>query len=95
MTIILEIKVVPSSGKQRCILEGERLKCFLKAAPEKGKANKELVAYLSKMLQLRSQDITILTGATSRLKRVQCETEKSFDDICNDLNIERQLSLCE
>lgn len=93
MARIIEIKVVPSSGKQSCVLYGERLKCFVKAAPEKGAANQELISFLAKKLQLPARDIRILTGATSRLKRVQIETEKSFDQICNDLGIDTQLSL--
>ena len=93
MAVIIEIKVVPSSGRLGCTLEGKRLKCFLKSAPEKGKANKELVRYLAKKLKLSARDITIITGATSKLKRVKIETEKTFDDLCDDLNIERQTSL--
>ena len=93
MTIIIEIKVVPSSRRQVCKLEGERFKCFLKSAPEKGKANKELVGYLAKMLRIPERAITILTGATSKLKRVQIEAEKTFNEICDDLGIERQISL--
>ncbi len=93
MAVIIEIKVVPSSGRTGCKLEGTRLKCFLKSPPEKGKANKELVSYLAKKLKLSSRDITIMTGATSPLKRVKVETEKSFDEMCDDLGIERQITI--
>jgi len=93
MSVIIEIKVVPSSGRTGCKLEGARLKCFLKSPPEKGKANKELVSYLAKKLKLSSRDITIMTGATSPLKRVSIEAEKSFNDICDDLGIERQTTI--
>jgi hypothetical protein len=93
MAIILEIKAVPSSGRTGCKLEGKRLKCFLKSPPEKGKANKELIGYLADMLKLSSHAITMLTGTTSTLKRVKIETEKTFEDICDDLHIERQMSI--
>ncbi len=91
--MIIEIKVVPSSGRLGCKLEGERLKCFLKSVPEKGKANKELISYLAKMLKLSVRDITIITGATSKLKRIKIETEKTFDDLCDALHIERQTTI--
>lgn len=93
MAVIIEIKVVPSSGRTGCKLEGARLKCFLKSPPEKGKANKELVSYLAKKLQLSSRGITIMTGTASPLKRVKIETEKSFDEMCDDLGIERQTTI--
>jgi len=93
MSVVIEIKVVPASGRVGCKLEGNRLKCFLKSAPEKGKANKELVAYLAKKLNIPSRHITIITGATSPLKRISIEAEKSFADICNDLGIERQTTI--
>ena len=90
MAVIIEIKVVPLSGRVGCIVEGERLKCFLKSAPEKGKANKELIAYLAKKLKLPAHAITIRTGMTGRMKRVSIETEKTFEQLCDDLDIERQ-----
>ncbi len=93
MAVIIEIKVVPSSGRLECKLEGTRLKCFLKSAPEKGKANKELVSYLAKMLKLSARDITIIMGMASKVKRIKIETEKTFDDLCDDLSIERQTTL--
>jgi len=93
MAVIIEIKVVPGSGRSGCKLEGKRLKCFLKSPPEKGKANKELVSYLAKMLNLPTRAIIIMTGATTPLKRVQIDTEKSFDAICDDLKIERQITI--
>ncbi len=93
MSMIIEIKVMPSSGRLECKLEGERLKCFLKSPPEKGKANKELVSYLAKMMKVSVGDITIITGVTSKVKRIKIETEKTFDDLCADLNIERQTTI--
>ncbi len=93
MAVIIEVKVVPSSGRIGCKLEGKRLKCFLKSAPEKGKANAELVRYLSKMSKIPERCISIVTGATSKLKRLKLETEKTFDDLCDDLKIERQITI--
>lgn len=42
----------------------------LKAAPEKGKANKELIATLAKFLGVAKADMDIVSGTASRQKRV-------------------------
>ena len=93
MSIIIEIKVVPRSKQLACKLEGERLKCFIKSAPEKGKANRELISYLAKKLGVKTNMITIMTGATSPLKRLRIETNKDFAALCAALGIERQTTI--
>jgi uncharacterized protein (TIGR00251 family) len=95
MAIIIEVKVVPQSGKTGCKLEHERLKCFLKSAPEKGKANKELLSYFAKKLNLPAAAVQLMSGATHRLKRVQIDAELSFEDVCMALGIERQMTFIE
>lgn len=93
MALIIDIKVVPSSGKLGCKLDGERLKCYLKAAPEKGKANKELIKYLAKAVGVSAQAVTILLGQTTRTKRISIDAPINFDMLCDKLAIERQLPL--
>ncbi len=93
MSIIVEIKVVPSSGRIGCKLEGPRLKCYLKAAPEKGKANNELVRYMAKKLGLKWAQVVIVSGATSKLKRLKIDDEISFEELCLKLGIEKQMKL--
>jgi uncharacterized protein YggU (UPF0235/DUF167 family) len=93
MALIVEIKAVPSSGKLGCKLEGTRLKCYLKAAPEKGKANKELVGYLAKMVGIPVSAVAVTTGETTRLKRVTIDAPITFDMLCEKLGIQRQLPL--
>jgi uncharacterized protein len=74
--IILEIKIIPSSGKQECSLdESGRLKCYLKSAPERGKANKELVKFISSLLGVPQYNIAIISGATLRNKRLKIATD--------------------
>lgn len=93
MALIVEIKVVPSSGKLTCKLEGGRLKCYLKAAPEKGKANKELIVYLAKNLGIAIAQVSIIAGQTARIKRISIEASLTFDTLCEKLGIQRQLPL--
>ena len=89
--LILEIKVVPSSGKQLCRLDASNaLKCFLKSPPEKGKANGELIKLLSEKLNIAQAAVTIVSGAAARKKRVKIDTNLTFHDVCAKLGIEIQ-----
>ena len=66
------LKVVP--GASRTALAGEydgRVRLNIAAPPEKGKANKALVKFLAEILALRKNDITIVKGETSPLKRLR------------------------
>ena len=69
---ILSVKVRPRSSIN-CITgwEGEVLKVQLKALPEKGSANKELIAFLSKELKIPQKQIIIAHGHKGRQKRLE------------------------
>ncbi len=69
----LRIKVLPKSPKNEVveILGDETIKIRIKAAPEKGRANKELISFLSKELQIPTSNIKILSGKTDQLKLVK------------------------
>jgi uncharacterized protein len=91
MALVLDIKVVPSSGKQKAVLDKSgKLKIFLKSQPEAGKANSELIKFLSKELSLPQADVIILLGATSRNKRIKIENAMTFEQLLNKLGVERQ-----
>lgn len=66
----IRVKVQPKSG--RCayneILEDGTIKIRLKAAPEKGKANEELITFLAKSCGVRKDEISIVSGQTERTK---------------------------
>ncbi len=60
------------AGAKRNEISGARgsiLKVSVTQAPEKGKANKAIIAVLSKELSLRKSQFQILSGETSRQKR--------------------------
>ena len=93
MALILELKVVPLSGKQRCFLDKAGiLKCYLKSAPEGGKANNELCKFLSKALKIPQEHVTILAGATSRKKVIKLDTTLPREQVYELLGIEQQLT---
>ena len=68
---ILPVRAHPGARRNevRGIQDG-RLKVCVTAAPEKGKANKALIALLSKSLVLRKSQLELIAGETSHQKRL-------------------------
>lgn len=86
---IIECKITPNAAKSRVVgYVGEALKIQIAAPPEKGKANEELIYFLSKLFKVPKSAIQILTGETGRLKRVSIEglsTEEIQDKVSRAL----------
>jgi len=96
MAFVFDIKVVPRSGRRAWKLDKSGvLKCYLKSAPEKGLANKELIKEVAHILSVTQQDVKIVAGATRRNKRLKVNLALSFDRLLAILGIERQQSLFE
>lgn len=71
MDKLLRVKVIPKASKSEIVgWEGEVLKVRLKAVPEKGEANEELIRFLSREFKIPKSSITIVRGHTSREKTV-------------------------
>lgn len=67
----LKVKVIPkASCNQIAGWENEELKVRLKAVPEKGEANECLISFLSEVLNIPKSRIAIISGQTSRHKRL-------------------------
>ncbi len=72
--ILLAVRLTPNGGRDA--FEGvevtadglAHLKARVTAVPEKGKANKALVALLSKSLKVPKSTITVVSGETARQK---------------------------
>jgi uncharacterized protein (TIGR00251 family) len=70
----LRIKVKPSSNKNIIVkMENGVFKIWLKSAPEKGKANKELQKYLKKITGI---PIKITSGLTSENKTIEFDIKE-------------------
>lgn len=69
----LRVKVVPKSSRNEIVgpMADGTLKVKIAAAPEKGKANAELCAFLAKHYGVPKSAVTIVAGETSALKRVR------------------------
>jgi len=70
--VSFSVRVIPRSGSPG--IAGTRDNAVLvrvKAAPVDDAANEELVALLARALDVPRRNVTIVTGARSRLKRVR------------------------
>jgi len=92
MALILTIKVTPRSGRQVFVWDVQRclLKCYLKNAPERNKANAELCKLLQKKLGLQSEQISIIAGYTARQKKIKIEADFTLTQICERLGVSVQ-----
>jgi uncharacterized protein (TIGR00251 family) len=69
--LIISIKVTPKSSKNEIVgWENEELKVRITAAPEKGEANEEVIRFLSKTLGIAKSRVILLSGETSRHKKI-------------------------
>ncbi|HHT9108529.1 MAG TPA: DUF167 domain-containing protein [Candidatus Wunengus sp. YC63] len=86
--IILSVRTQPGSSKNRIIGEyGGRLKLAVTAAPEKGKANKAVIELLADTLHIHESSIHIISGESSRDKRLMIEG-LTPEDIKSLLNLQ-------
>lgn len=80
---ILRIRVTPNASK--CAIGGffkdnqnqTYLKISLNATPEKGKANQELINFLSKLLKQSKSSFNILSGKTDHYKKILLSVQPS------------------
>ena len=69
--VVVSVKVQPNASKDRVVGEhADQIKIAVTVAPEKGKANKAVIKILCKSLGVKSSDIQIVSGETSRDKKV-------------------------
>lgn len=69
--VILSVRTLPGSSKNRVVGEyGGRLKLAVAAAPERGKANKAVIELLANALRIHESSIQIISGESSRDKRL-------------------------
>lgn len=75
--VTFKCRVQPGASKNSISgYYGDSLKICLNAPPVDGKANEELIKFLSKTLDIPKSAILIMSGETSRSKLVKCRTSK-------------------
>jgi uncharacterized protein len=88
MPLIFEVKVIPSSGKIKWMLDKNgQLKCYLKNPPEKGKANKELIEFIADSLSCPKAAVEIIKGQTTRKKTIKVALEYTYVQFLNILGL--------
>lgn len=70
--VVLTLHIQPGAKKSEIAgLHGEALKIRLAAPPVDGKANECLIAFLAERLGVAKSRIELISGASSRAKRVR------------------------
>ncbi len=96
MALFLEVKVIPSAGRFSCVREvSGMLKCRLKNPPERGKANKELVTAIARALRIPLDLVVIVSGQTSRRKRLRIDAPVTEEMVLDALGVARQMQIGE
>ena len=86
--VVLTVKVVPGASRTAlCGLHGEAVKVRISAAPEKGKANKSLCEFISKLLGVKKNTVSVISGQTSPMKRI-CISGISKERLLNKLQLD-------
>lgn len=75
--MIVTVKVTPGAPRT-CVKRFENgiLYVAVAAPPEKGRANDALVDFVAEQFGLKKQQVQIVSGQTSRLKRLQIPVEE-------------------
>jgi uncharacterized protein (TIGR00251 family) len=79
----ISVKVIPGAKKSEIIDLGKDLngrKCFkikVNQPPEDGKANQAVIEMVARYFQVKKNEVTIISGFTSKNKILEIATEKS------------------
>lgn len=86
--IILNCAIKTNSKNQKVEFYEDQLVIWVKSEPQKGKANKEIIEYLSTLLNISKNSVSIVKGLTSTLKIIQISTENQniMNSIIKKLN---------
>jgi uncharacterized protein (TIGR00251 family) len=72
MSFVLQVKITPNAAKNQIIgFEEGILRIRIRGVPEKGKVNRELIAFLADVLGITKSSIQIVSGHTARIKRLE------------------------
>lgn len=72
--MLIDVKVIPRASKNFIKDDGTRLKAYVTAPADKGRANQAVLELLSEYFQVRKSDIKIIRGEFSSLKTLEIQT---------------------
>ena len=85
--VYLNIKALPGASRSQMLgVKDGRLRVKVAAAPEDGKANAELCAFLAKTLGCPKKDVNLHAGEKSRLKTVSLplRLQEQLEYVCGN-----------
>lgn len=83
--IILSLKLVPNSSFSKVVdYTDEYIRIKISSPPIENKANKELIAFCSKLLDVNKSKLEIISGEKCKLKKVLIKDTK-LDEITQKL----------
>lgn len=84
--LVLHIHVQPKASKDEFMgLHGTALKVRITAPPVDGKANAQLITFLSKQFNVSKSQVELISGDTSREKRFLIKEPKKIPDEIKNL----------
>ncbi|HSX13770.1 MAG TPA: DUF167 domain-containing protein [Chlamydiales bacterium] len=82
--MILKVSVSPNARESKIVgFQDDVLRVRIHAPPDKGKANETLIEFLSETFSIPKSKIHILSGHTSRLKKLEIEGEINLSSLKN------------
>src|SRR5262245_12274475 len=79
-TVVLDVRVIPRAGKSQVAgTRNDAVLVRLNAPPVDGAANEELIRLLATVLGIPRRNVEIVSGHTSRTKRVRITGVTSAD----------------
>jgi len=81
--VIINVRVIPRASKSEIVgIHDGALKIRISAPPVDGAANVEIVRFLAKTFGVSKGDVFILSGETSKNKRIKIEnlSKSSFEE---------------
>lgn len=88
---VLRVRLTPNSSfvKTGGLFVDAKDEAYLKinviSVPEKGKANKELLDFLAKKLDIAKTSLSVVWGETDRFKKICVATDKNLDEKLEEL----------
>jgi len=80
--LIIRIYVQPKASKNEfCAVHGDAIKIRVTAAPVDGKANQQLIQFLSKSFKVPKSQVELLNGESSRQKRFCIHSPKLIPEV--------------